>query len=414
MSAGRFAALHSAFSNRNYAIYIAGNCLSLVGFWMQRLAVAWLAWETSHSAFWVGAVAFAEISPLIVIGPLFGVWADRFDRRQLAITVQSLMGLQALLLYLVLQFDLLNIGILFGLTLVEGCIHAAYQPVRLSLIPNLVRRQDLVSAAAFTAVTFNVARCVGPAIGGVVIALYGAAWAVLCNALSYLLIITAWRYIHLPARAEGTARSAGLLRDIRSGLDYVMAQPALWAMFALSTIIALCARPLSYMLPAFVGAVYSAGPETLALFTAAVGVGAVLAGLKVSMDGRTRGLVREILLNTLVTIASLVGFALTSDRIVGTVLIFLFGYSVTISSVAGQTLVQSRIDDAVRGRVLSLWVAFTRGAPALGVLLIGWGANEVGLMWPNIAAAVFCLAGVLLLLGRRRDMRAYFEAEQGD
>lgn len=410
MSAGKFSALRSAFSNRNYAIYISGNCLSLVGFWMQRLAVSWLTWEISRSEFWVGAVAFAEISPLIVVGPLFGVWADRFDRRSLAVVLQSLMCLQALLLYGALMLDVLSIGLLFGLTLFEGMIQAAYQPVRLALIPNLVRKSDLVAAAAFTAVTFNVARFAGPAIAGLVIVWSSPAWAILFNALSYLLIISAWHYIRLPPSEPKQQRNPGLLRDMQEGFFYILERPALYAMFLLMTIISLFARPLTYLLSAFVGAVYQAGPETLALFTSSVGIGAVLAGLKLSMDGHTRGMVRAILLNTLLSIVSLFWFAIATEPVLAAVLLLVFGYSVTIGTVAAQTLVQGSIDDNMRGRVLSLWVAFTRGAPAVGVLVIGWLATYHGLMWPNVAAALCCLAGLLLMLKRRREMRHYFEA----
>lgn len=412
MSFGSFSALRSAFGNRNYAIYISGNCFSLLGFWMQRLAVSWLVWEISRSAFWVGAVAFAEISPLIVVGPLFGVWADRFDRKKLAVLIQVLMCVQALLLFAAIMLDALSIGLLFGLTLFEGMIQAAYQPIRLALIPNLVRKQDLVAAAAFTAVTFNVARFAGPAIAGVVMTLWSPAWAVLFNAFSYLLIIVAWAFIRLPERLENPVQNPGLFRDMHAGWRYVVERPALLAMFMLMTIIALFARPLTYMLSAFVGSVYQSGPETLALFTSAVGVGAVLAGLKLSMDGQTHGLVREIMVTTLLTIVSLIWFASTTNRWLAALLILVFGYSITIGTVAAQTLVQNRIDDSMRGRVLSLWVAFTRGAPALGVLIIGWIANQYGLMLPNVAAAFLCLGGLLLMLKKRREMRRYFEGTE--
>ncbi|MES2624367.1 MAG: MFS transporter [Pseudomonadota bacterium] len=409
MALGNFSALRSAFSNRNFAIYMSGNILSLVGYWMQRLAVGWLAWETSHSEFWVGAVAFAEICPLIVVGPLFGVWADRFDRKLLAIVIQCLSSVQALALFLVIKFDMLSIGLLVGLTLIEGMIQASYQPVRLALIPNLVEKKDLVAAAAFTAVSFNVARFAGPAIGGIVINLYSPAWAVLFNSISYLLIVSAWYFIRLPAFVPKVEKKKSILGDMKEGALYVLDRPALLSMFMLLTIIALFARPLSYLLSAFVGAVYNAGPETLALFTSSVGAGAVLAGLKITMSGQTRGLIREIMLTTLITIVSLIWFASTQNKWLATGLIFCFGYSITICTVASQTLVQTAIDDVMRGRVLSLWVAFTRGAPALGVLVIGWFANIYGLMWPNVIAGLLCLCGLLLMVRRRRDMRKYFE-----
>src|SRR6056300_1097877 len=114
-SAGKFSSLRSAFSNRNYAIYMSGNSISLIGFWMQRVAVSWLAWVLSESAFWVGAVAFVEIGPLILVTPLFGVWADRFDRKTMAIIAQVMMMLQAFLLFFLAWFDMLSIGLLFTL-----------------------------------------------------------------------------------------------------------------------------------------------------------------------------------------------------------------------------------------------------------------------------------------------------------
>lgn len=409
MSAGRFVALRSAFSNRNFAIYMSGNSISLIGFWMQRIAVSWLAWLISGSAFWVGVIAFVDIVPMIFITPLFGVWADRFDRKSMAVIAQVLMMVQAFVLFVLVWFDMLTIGWLFTLALAEGVLQAAYQPIRLSIIPNLVRKEDLVAAAAFTAVAFNVARCAGPAIAGVVIAVSSPAIAILFNAVSYMLIVVAWRFIHLPVKARRLEKKS-FAEDIAAGFSYVVEKPALLSMFILLTVVSLFIRPVAFMLSAFVGAVFEAGELTLALFTSAMGLGAVLAGLKLSMVGKTHGLVREILLMTAVAILCLAGFASITIIWLASVLMFIFGYAITIGSVAGQTLVQNSIDDDMRGRVLSLWAAFTRGAPALGVLLIGWLGNRYGLMWPNVAAALACFVCLLLLMGRRRDMRAYFES----
>lgn len=411
MTASRFAALKAAFSNRNYAIYTAGNVLSLIGFWMQRIAVSWLTWELSHSEFWVGLVAFAEIVPLILVGPLFGVWADRFDRRRLAILLQSLMGVQAAILFLALQSGNLTVQWLFFLTVIEGVIQAAYQPVRLAQIPSLVRKSDLVAAAAFTAVTFNVARFVGPAIGGVVIKLSSPDWAILFNAITYICIISAWIFIDTGPRETRPAQTSSVMGEMYEGLTYILQRPPLAAMFMLLTLMGVLARPLTYMLSAFVGAIYQAGPETLALFTSAVGAGAVFSGLKLSMDGGTKGLVRGILFNALFSLLSMIGFAVTENVIVASVLIFIFGYTITICTVSGQTLVQAAVDDHMRGRVLSLWVAFTRGAPALGVLVLGWLAQSWGLQWPFALAGALCLAGLIWLARQRRPMRQYFENE---
>ena len=408
-SAGKFSSLRSAFSNRNYAIYMSSNSISLIGFWMQRLAVSWLAWILSESEFWVGAVAFVEIAPLILITPLFGVWADHFDRKTMAVIAQILMMLQAFTLFFLAWFDLLTIGLLFSLALVEGIFQAAYQPIRLSIIPNLVEKKDLVSAASFTAVAFNVARFAGPALAGVVIAISSPAMAILFNAVSYLLLVFAWCFIKLPERIRTTEQKS-FVNDMRAGFFYVLDKKALFYLFVLLTVVSLFIRPVAFMLSAFVGAVYEAGALTLALFTSAMGIGAVLAGLKLSMDGYTSGLIRQILMMTLVAIIALIGFASISITWLASILMFIFGYAITIGSVAGQTLVQNSIDDDMRGRVLSLWAAFTRGAPAVGVLAIGWLANQYGLMIPNIVAALCCFIALLLMLARRQEMRAYFES----
>lgn len=408
-----FSSLVATFRNRNYAIYTAGNWMSLLGFWMQRLAVSWLTWELSHSEFWVGAVAFAEIVPLLVVGPLFGVWADRFDRKKLAMLLQALMLAQAVVLFIAFQLGWLTMGWLFSLTLLEGSLQAAHQPVRLALIPSLVRRSDLVAAAAFTAVTFNVARFLGPAIAGVVIAWSSPAWAILFNGFSYLFIISAWWFIELPPDSGSKPlASEGMWGDMREGWRYIAREPALALMFGVLMLLALFARPLTYMLSAFAGGVYLGGAETLALFTSAVGVGALFAGLKLSIQGKTHGLVRAILWNSLLTLLSMLGFAMSTNETLATILLVVFGYTVTICAVASQTLVQNSIDDAMRGRVLSLWVAATRGPPALGVLVLGWLASYYGLQWPFIGAAVICLAGLLRLAAGRRVMREFFEKDQ--
>jgi MFS family permease len=408
----RFAALSATFKNRNYAIYTTGNCLSLLGFWMQRLAVSWLTWELSHDEFWVGAVGFAEIVPLIFIGPLFGVWADRLPRKSLAMLLQSLMLLQTLGLFIALQMQWLTIGWLFALTLLEGSLQAAYQPVRLALIPNLVKKTDLVAAAAFTAVTFNVARFLGPAIAGVVIALSSPAWAILFNGFSYLGILVAWWFIKLAPEQQATrAQPNSMFSDLREGWHYIAREPALALLFSMLMLLAVFARPLTYMLSAFVGAIYHAGPQTLALFTSAVGAGAVLAGLKLSMQARAQGLVQQLLWNSLLNLVSVFAFALTTNEVFATCMLFTFGYSVTICAVASQTLVQHSVHDRMRGRVLSLWVAATRGPPAIGVLVLGWLATHFGLPVPFVTGVILCLVGMLYLAQKRRTMRSFFEAD---
>lgn len=404
-------ALRSAFSNKNFAIYISANSVSLIGFWMQRLAISWLTWELTESEFWVGAVAFAELLPLLIISPVAGVLADRFNRKKLIILTQSSMMLQSFAIFLLIVFDLINIELLFLLALLDGILHAAHQPIRLAIIPNLVDRKDIVSASSFTAVMFNVARLLGPALAGIVISLFGTAIAVLSNAVTYIPIIVAWLYIKLPEQV-GPRQDASIGQGISEGISYIRNITALTHIFALQTIMAFAIRPVTLMLAAFIGAVYQGGADDLALYTAVLGLGAVGSGMYITLRGRAQGLIRSMLTNSLIAIVALAVFALTSNFALGLIMIFIIGWSITLSSVSSQTMVQNSIDDEVRGRVLSIWAALTRGATALGVLLIGTIADFAGLLLPNLLAALLCLGGLLWFWREYRQMQLYFEGQE--
>ncbi len=401
-------AIRSLFSNRNFAIYVSGNSISLIGFWMQRLAISWLTWEVTESEFWVGAVAFAELGPLLVISPIVGVWADRANRKVLTILCQATMMLVSLILFIMITIDFISIKVLFTFALLDGILQATHQPIRLAIIPNLVNKRDIVSASSFTAVVFNVARLLGPALAGVIISLFGSAIAVLCNTITYIPILLAWSFIKLPATKTVNA-GASFAKGLEEGVSYVRNIPGLTHIFVLQTSLACGIRPATLMLAAFVGAVYRGGAEDLAIYTAVLGMGAVIGGLYITIRGKAKGLVRSMLINSLIAIIALAIFAWTTQYYLGLLAVFVIGWTITLSSVSSQTMVQNSIDDEIRGRVLSLWAALTRGAAAIGVLVIGFFADYFGLLWSNIVAAVLCLIALIWFWKQSHHMRTYFE-----
>ena len=173
MASTKLDELRSVLANRAFAVYTTCNSISMVGVWMQRLAVGWLTWQLTQSEFWIGAIAFADLIPVVLVGPLAGVWVDRPLRKKLIKWCQSVMLLQSLLLFVLTASGWINIGWLFLLVLVNGIIAAIYHPVRLSVVPSLVGNQHVGSAVSLTAVTFHLARFTGPALGGVIIAWEG-------------------------------------------------------------------------------------------------------------------------------------------------------------------------------------------------------------------------------------------------
>jgi predicted MFS family arabinose efflux permease len=399
---GKLDEVRSVLSNKAFATYTWCNSISMVGVWMQRLAIGWLAWQLTGSELWIGAIAFADLLPVVLIGPLAGVWVDRPLRKILIKSCQSIMLLQSLVLFFLAVSDLLTIWLLFFIVLINGVVAAIYHPVRLSVVPSLVDTKDLMAAVSLTAVTFHLARFAGPALGGVVIAIYGIPTTFLVVALSYSVMLVAVFLINFPSRpwlADQEQRS--VLSELLDGVAYATKNRAIAYILAIQTVLALCARPIGELLPAFVGSVFSMGAETLAVMTSAMGLGAVLAGLRLLLWDANKGLVNLVISSTVMSGVAVILFSVTSNVWIATGIIFLVAYWITVSGIAGQTLLQTCVDEEKRGRVLSIWAAIYRGAPGIGALGIGWLSGYIGLAWPNILVASVCILFSLWMLTRR-------------
>jgi MFS family permease len=399
---GKLAEVRSVLTNRQFAAYTCCNSISMVGVWAQRLAVGWLTWQLTESELWIGAIAFADLLPVVLVGPLAGVWVDRPLRKKLIRWCQSIMLLQSLVLFFLSASGSINIWMLFVLVLINGTVAAIYHPVRLSVVPSLVQSSDLMAAVSMTAVTFHLARFAGPALAGVIIAFYGIAPTFLFVALTYAVMLIAVFMIRIPSRPwleERQERS--VLAELRDGVSYSLAQRAIAYVLLIQIVLALCARPLGELLPAFVGSVFNEGAGMLAVLTSAMGVGAVVAGLRLLLWDVGRGLVNLVISSTAMSGIAVILFAVTPNIWIGVVIIFFVAYWVTVCGIASQTLIQTQVDESKRGRVLSLWAAIYRGAPGVGALVIGWLAGLYGLVWPNVLAAGCCVIAAIWMLRKR-------------
>ena len=406
---GKLAEVRSVLTNRRFAAYTCCNSISMVGVWAQRLAVGWLTWQLTESEFWIGAIAFADLLPVVLVGPLAGVWVDRPLRKKLIRWCQSIMLLQSLVLFFLSASGEINIWLLLLLVLINGTVSAIYHPVRLSVVPSLVQSSDLMAAVSMTAVTFHLARFAGPAVAGVIIAFYGIAPTFLFVALSYAIMLIAVFLIRIPSRPwlEGRQKRS-VLAELRDGVSYSLTHRAIAYILLIQTILALCARPLGELLPAFVGSVFDEGAGMLAVLTSAMGVGAVVAGLRLLLWEVGRGLVSLVISSTAMSGIAVILFSVTPNIWIGVVIIFFVAYWVTVCGIASQTLIQTCVDESKRGRVLSLWAAIYRGAPGVGALLIGWLAGPYGLLWPNVLAAACCVVAAIWMLRKRSVLDAGF------
>lgn len=390
-----------ALKNPNFGIYTAGSAVSLVGTWMQRVVTGWLAWQLTGSGAWLGLVVFADLFPTVIVGPIAGAYADRSDRLRVTKISQSLAMLQAAALFLLTATGLINIWLLLALTLFLGVVAAFNQPARLALIPALVPRSDLSAAVAVNSVVFNLARFIGPATAGVIIATVGIPMAYAVNALSFVAFLLALSKVRLREEDGPPPAHGKLLDDLLAGIRYAASHVGIATVLTLMIAANVASRPLIELLPGFAAAVFEAGASGLAVLTSSVGAGAIVAGFWLAGVSGARSLGRAFLANTLISAIAGVLFATTSNLWIAVPLLVLNGFAMAGMGISAQTLIQITVDASMRGRVLSLFGLIFRGGPALGALVMGAASDYVGLRLPIFVGAILVLA-VWLWAARRQ------------
>jgi MFS family permease len=400
--------LGRALSTRNARIFFAGSLVAWTGLWMQRIAVAWLAWELTDSAFWVGMVAFCDLAPAVIASPVAGAVADRVDRLRLSIISQLAIAAQAALVALLAWNEVLGIGLLLVIETFGGFAAAFAQPARQTLMPGIVARAELPAAVAMNSLVFNLARFIGPALAAPVIAIWGVVPAIAANAVGYaaaalsmlLLVIAA-------AERRGHPATASLLGEVRDGLSYAARHPGLGPLLLYAALAALLLRGVQEILPPFVERQFGRGAESLAILTACFGIGALVAGLWVAGRGRLEGTTRIAVLCALAQAVATAGFALTGHFPLGLLAAALMGGFSSIHGITVQTLIQNATEAAYRGRMLSLWGLISRACPALGALALGAAGEVFGLRLPTLVAVGLFLgvfAWGLTRLGRMQKV----------
>jgi MFS family permease len=386
---GGFGNIARAFASRNYRLFAAGNAISLIGTWLQRVAVGWLAWQLTHSGTWLGLVAFADLFPTVVLSPWAGALADKRDRVRVIRVSQIVAMTQATLLALLTGFGIITIWSLFALAVLLGIANAVNQPARLALIPSLVERINLPSAVAINSIIFNGARFIGPALAGIVIAEGSIALAFAINAASYIAFLLALAGLD-GVREDRHHADRKFFSAMIEGYVYAARHPGIGAMLLLMAVTSLGTRGFIELLPGFADNVFGRGPQALAWMTATVGLGAVLGGLWMVRRPAIAGLTSVVFANTLLMTAALLGFAATAQFWIALPCLAIAGFGLVVSGIGAQTLVQSAVATAMRGRVMALYGMIFRGGPALGALVMGVASEHIGLRAPVAAGAILC------------------------
>ncbi|MEE3197846.1 MAG: MFS transporter [Pseudomonadota bacterium] len=388
------------FQNRNFTWYLAGNTVSLHGQWMHRVALGWLTWQLTASELWIGIIAATEFMPTMFLSPLFGVMADRFDRRTMALASVATSIILAALLAGFTALDMMNIRILWCLVLTLGLINAIFQPVRMSIIPSLVKREYLTQAVAFQSISFNVSRFVGPALAGPIIAFWGLAAAFALNAISYLVLAAVLLFVQFKTARSGS-NQGDFLTDFRNGIRYTARHTTIGPQLMLVGVNSTLGRGIvPSMLPAFAGAIFAGDSTVLATLTSVSGAGAIIGGFWLSRERSTLRL-RTITHWSLIltgVLLSVLGF--TESYPVGIAVVAALGFTISLSGIGSTSMIQTTVAEEMRGRVLSFWGVLALAAPAFGTLLIGAAASHIGLSRTTTVCGFLCVLLALLLLRR--------------
>lgn len=388
-----------ALRSADYRRYFLGNVFALNGMWICRITLAWLAWESTRQAGFVGLVAFLIFAPTLVSGPFFGVLADRVSLKRGALAIQSGIAATAGAMLVAAALDILSPALLALLALILGIVTSAHHPVRLALSPSLVTRDAIASAIALGAINFNLARLSGPALGGFIIATAGAHWALLLSALSFLpnlVILPSLRpHADLGTRSEGSVFSA-LGAGIRHAAESPLIRRAMLAVGCVS----LVPRALLEVLPVLADGVFNRGAAGLGVLTAASGAGALVAASFIALrPGQPPGhlpLSSRIAAPAAVLIVVALAWNKSWPAAVG--LVTALGLCGTLVGVGLQSSIQLVLPDAFRARVMSLWTMVTIGGSALGSILLGTLIDVLGMQMALTGAAGGALVGLAALL----------------
>jgi MFS family permease len=389
----------------NYRVWASGAIVSNVGTWMQRTAQDWIVLTqlTDNNATAVGVVLALQFGPQLLLLPLTGLAADHFDRRKLLIVTQSSMGLLALVLGLLTVTGAVQLWQVFVCAFLLGCVSAFDAPARQTFVADLVDTDHLSNAVALNSTSFNVARLIGPALAGLLIAAFGTGWVFLINAATFAAVLVSFAMMR-PHELRPEIRAARAPGDFIEGFRYVSRRPDLRAILLMFFLIGTFGMNFPIYLSTMSVTVFDTGPGAFGLLTSAMAVGSVIGALLAARRSRPR-------LGWLIGGAAVFGGGLALAAVMPTYALFaialiLVGVSAQTFTTTANGAIQLSTDPAMRGRVIAIMLAVALGGTPLGAPIVGWVADVFGPRWSiavgaasGIAAA---LVGVFYLIRYRR------------
>ncbi len=367
-----------ALKFRNFRLFFIGQSISLIGTWMQSIAMSWLVYRMTGSALLLGIVAFSSQIPTFILSPFAGVFADRYNRHRIVIVTQTLSMIQAFILAYLTLAGKIQVWQIIALGLFLGCINAVDIPTRQSFLIDMVEKKEMLgNAIALNSAMFNGARLIGPTVAGILVAVVGEGICFLLNALSFIAVIASLLMMKL-TKKEGKGRASRVMQELKEGVIYTFNSKPIRSILMLLSIISMLGMSYVVLMPVFARDIHHGGPATLGVLMAAIGVGALIATLYLASRKTTPTLEKGIPIAAAIFTGGVILFALSRVLWVSIILLVITGFGFLTTTASSNTILQTIVHDDKRGRVMSFYTMAFMGMAPIGSLLAGALASKFG------------------------------------
>lgn len=394
-----------ALKSRNYFLFFCGQSVSVIGTWMQSIAVGWLVYRMTDSAFLLGVVGFTAQVPTFIIAPFAGVFADRHNRRGMLVVTQTLALFQAAVFAALVLSGHVRIWHIVVLSTVLGVINSFDIPVRHSFTIDMVEnKEDLSNAIALNSSMINAARLIGPSLAGVLIAAFGEGTCFLINAVSYVPVIVSLAAMRLNVPPSRPVKRH-IIHEIREGVSYAVRSSPIRTLLGLVALVSLMGVPYQVLMPVFARDVFHGGPRTLGFLVGISGVGALCGALYLASRTSVLGLARIISLCTALFGVGVIAFGWSTRLWLSLAVLFAAGFGMMVVLASSNTLLQTIVDEDKRGRIMSFYTMAFMGMVPFGSLLAGGLAHRAGAPATLVAGGVSCVVASALFSVRLKKLR---------
>lgn len=381
-----------------------GALISSSGDFMQNVAQSWLVWHVSRSPVAIGVIAFFDTLPRLLVGAVGGAIADRFDRRRVLMITQTAAMIQAIIYWLIVQFEVVQLWHIAVLAFFLGAVNTINQTARQSLVSSLIPKDELLNAIGLQSSVFNFSKILGPSLGGVIIANIGIAGCFLINAVSFVFLLFNLHQMELPPWERRTGGQS-LMADVKEGFGYLLGNRRLLYIVGLSYVIATFCAPYNRFVPIFATNVLHVGASGFGLLMSAPGVGATVAALVLASVRKLRVGISAICYCAMGFAVSLTLFAFSHYFALSFCFLAMVGFCQIAGRALSNTAIQTSTPPNLLGRVLSLFF-MDRGLWSLGSVIIGAAGAVIGMDWTFAASGTVCVAAAVVLLAVNRRYRA--------